>query len=340
MTFLSCTWDEFISQHPGTHYRQTGCWGKAKKLENFTDPVRIAVKTAGAQILFPRLPAGIKIAYIPHGPVGTDWPPLWQEVGSFCKKTGAIFLKVEPDTYEPVPHDLANQMQGFQKVVEYIQPRRNIVVDLTGGENDWLARMSRTGRQNVKLGLQRGVKVHISDDINTFCCLVECTAQQRSIKCRSRKYLQKIYEGFIQRSTSVRNGFHGVMLLARYEDKALAGLIALANGSRSWGVYTGARREECQRKASHLIQFEAMRWAARMRCTTYDLENIPDYAEEYLESHCNLTEGEWGLYRFKRGFGGKVMRTVGSFDRVYNYPLYSLYKLYMRIRGGYEEHHI
>ena len=290
MTFLNCAeWDEFISQYPGTHYRQAGCWGEAKKLENFAEPVRIAVETAGAQILFPRLPIGIKIAYIPHGPVGKDWPLLWQEVDRFCKRIGVIFLKVEPDIYEPAPYNLANQLQGFQKVVEYIQPRRNIVVDLTGSEEEWLARMTRTGRQNVRLGLQRGVKAHVSDDMDTFCYLAECTAQQRGIKCRSRKYLQKVYEGFIQCCGNAKNGFRGVMLLAKYEDKPLAGLIALANDKRSWGVYTGARREQCQRKASHLIQFEAMRWAARMGCTTYDLENIPDYDEDYLEAHCNLT---------------------------------------------------
>jgi len=33
----------------------------------------------------------------------------------------------------------------------------------------------------------------------------------------------------------------------------------------------------------------------------------------------------WGVYRFKRGFGGEVKRAVQAMDRVYNPLLYRLY---------------
>ena len=32
----------------------------------------------------------------------------------------------------------------------------------------------------------------------------------------------------------------------------------------------------------------------------------------------NRNDGLWGVYRFKRGFGGQLKRTVGASDRVYN----------------------
>ena len=35
----------------------------------------------------------------------------------------------------------------------------------------------------------------------------------------------------------------------------------------------------------------------------------------------------YGLYLFKRGFGGKVVELIGEFDLIINTPLYYLYKI-------------
>ena len=37
-------------------------------------------------------------------------------------------------------------------------------------------------------------------------------------------------------------------------------------------------------------------------------------------------DGLWPIYRAKRGYGGRIQRTVGAADRVYNQRLYRLYK--------------
>jgi peptidoglycan pentaglycine glycine transferase (the first glycine) len=36
------------------------------------------------------------------------------------------------------------------------------------------------------------------------------------------------------------------------------------------------------------------------------------------------SDGLWGVYRFKRGFGGRVVRSVGAWDYVYSPLLYWL----------------
>jgi lipid II:glycine glycyltransferase (peptidoglycan interpeptide bridge formation enzyme) len=54
---------------------------------------------------------------------------------------------------------------------------------------------------------------------------------------------------------------------------------------------------------------------------------VPDYDEDYLEENFQQkNEGLWGVYRFKRGWGGDLVRTVGPADRVYNSLTYKLYK--------------
>ncbi len=64
-----------------------------------------------------------------------------------------------------------------------------------------------------------------------------------------------------------------------------------------------------------------MRWAKRQGCTKYDLWGVPD--EVGIDPTTPIPEpptGMWGVWRFKRGFGGEIVRYVGAWDRAY-YPL-------------------
>jgi len=76
-----------------------------------------------------------------------------------------------------------------------------------------------------------------------------------------------------------------------------------------------------------------MRWARQHGCSEYDLWGIPDEEEAVLEAHfTDRSDGLWGVYRFKRGFGGKMDRSVGAWQRVYNPLLFRLYQWRMKNR--------
>ena len=78
---------------------------------------------------------------------------------------------------------------------------------------------------------------------------------------------------------------------------------------------------------AYLLQWEAMRWARSRGCTEYDLWGVPDEDEAVLEANFeSRRDGLWGVYRFKRGFGGQLRRTVGAWDRVYIPALYTVYR--------------
>jgi lipid II:glycine glycyltransferase (peptidoglycan interpeptide bridge formation enzyme) len=77
-----------------------------------------------------------------------------------------------------------------------------------------------------------------------------------------------------------------------------------------------------------------MRWARSKGAEKYDLWGVPDENEESLETgFTDRNDGLWGVYRFKRGFGGEVKRAAQAMDRVYN-PL--LYRLYLWRMAGRE----
>jgi peptidoglycan pentaglycine glycine transferase (the first glycine) len=66
----------------------------------------------------------------------------------------------------------------------------------------------------------------------------------------------------------------------------------------------------------------------------YDLWGVPDEDEAALEAGFETRhEGLWGVYRFKRGFGGQLVRSVGAWDRVYQPLAYRAYLGYVRARG-------
>jgi lipid II:glycine glycyltransferase (peptidoglycan interpeptide bridge formation enzyme) len=82
---------------------------------------------------------------------------------------------------------------------------------------------------------------------------------------------------------------------------------------------------------TYLLQWEAMLWAKEQGCGTYDLWGVPDRDEEVLEeAFTERSDGLWGVYRFKRGFGGRLERSIGAWDLVYA-PL--RYKLYQAVVG-------
>ncbi|OGO18266.1 MAG: hypothetical protein A2Z14_19730 [Chloroflexi bacterium RBG_16_48_8] len=78
---------------------------------------------------------------------------------------------------------------------------------------------------------------------------------------------------------------------------------------------------------TYLLQWEAMKWAQNKGCAWYDLWGVPDESLETLErDFTSRQDGLWGVYRFKRGFGGKLVRSIGAWDRVYIPSLYRIYR--------------
>ena len=82
---------------------------------------------------------------------------------------------------------------------------------------------------------------------------------------------------------------------------------------------------------TYLLQWEAMKWAKAGGCEDYDLWGVPDEEEKALEADFeSRRDGLWGVYRFKRGFGGQVRRAAQAMDRVYRPLLYQIYLKLMR----------
>jgi lipid II:glycine glycyltransferase (peptidoglycan interpeptide bridge formation enzyme) len=321
-------WNEFLTEHPGAHILQSGEWGELKSAFGW-EAVRVAENGLGAQILFRRLPLGLTFAYIPKGPVGTPLnkadTQFWAEVDTLCQKKHAVFLKMEQAGWDDDSPSLLHP-SDFLSSPQHIQPRSTLVVDLQGSEDDVFNRMKPKTRYNIRLAGRKDVVVHPSDDIDNFYRIMGITSEREEFHVHSLKYYRRAYEIFYPKGMCE-------LFVADFQAQTLAAVMAFAFGNSAYYFYGASGDVERNRKPTYPLQWETIRWAHSKGCTEYDMWGIPDEATDVDEDEAEAREdGLWGVYRFKRGFGGLIKRAQRTLDRVYN-PL--LYKLYLwRLSGS------
>ena len=314
-------WEKFLSSYPDAHILQTAAWGELKSQYGWRAH-RLASDKSGAQILFKKLLLGFSMAYIPRGPVGINWGPLWDEVDTLCRMNRTIFLKVEPDLFEgeSAISELSAPPAHFLHSPHSIQPCRTLLVDIRGSETDILERMKQKTRYNIRLALKKGIVVRSTADLELFYQMIQATSKRDRFDIHSSDYYEKVYELFSPRGQCE-------LFQAEFEGQAIAALMVFARGERSWYFYGASSDLYREFMPTYLLQWEAIRWAKNRGCSFYDLWGVPDYDETFLEDNFKLrSDGLWGVYRFKRGFGGELKRALGPWDRVYIPLLYSVYR--------------
>ena len=317
-------WDKFVHTIPKAHILQTSAWGTFKSNFGWTSS-HARQGDCGAQVLFRSLPIGYTIAYIPKGPLGKGWQDLWPQVDALCRQKQAILLIVEPDMWEPLPEEVMHLwLADFSPDPNTIQPRRTLLVDLKPDEESILAGMKSKTRYNIHLAERKDVIVKETQDLQAFYKMMHITGRRDGFALHDIRYYQQVYAQFAPLGQCV-------LLEATWQGKPLAALMAFVFQKQAWYFYGASSDEERNRMPTYLLQWEAMRWAKARGCTSYDLWGVPDADEQTLEGNfTNRSDDLWGVYRFKRGFGGELKRSAPAFVRAYRPVLYRLYKWYTR----------
>jgi len=318
-------WDAYIKARPNAHILQTTTWGLFKQNHGWY-PKYLLTDETGAQVLFRRLPFGLSFAYIPKGPVGENWEKIIPEAISLCQQEKAFVLYIEPDKWENEDEDYSLISQGLNPSPISIQPRRTMILSLTGCEEEWLNSMKQKTRYNIRLARKKDVAIERSNDIKLFTNLIKVTGSRDRFGIHTEQYYEDVFRLFSKNQDCI-------MLIAKYKKKPLAGIMVFSRGNRAWYFYGASNSLDRNRMPTYLLQWEAMRWAASRGCTEYDLWGIPDEEQDTLErDFMSRSDGLWGVYRFKRGFGGEIKRTAGVYQKVINKPLFSAYSMLMKIR--------
>jgi lipid II:glycine glycyltransferase (peptidoglycan interpeptide bridge formation enzyme) len=109
-------------------------------------------------------------------------------------------------------------------------------------------------------------------------------------------------------------------LIAEVDGEPVAAIFVFYFARRAYYVYGMSRSVHREKMSTYLLQWEAMKRAKAKGCTAYDLWGAPDVFDE--------SDSMWGVYRFKEGLGGQVVRTLGAWDFAPS-PLW--YKMYSEV---------
>jgi|YNPBryunderm2012_1023409.scaffolds.fasta_scaffold27573_1 lipid II:glycine glycyltransferase (peptidoglycan interpeptide bridge formation enzyme) len=334
----AATWDAFVAAHPQGSLLQHGAWGELKAGFGWRAR-RIAVlgpagaPVAGALLLIrPRY--GLSVAYTPRGPLFSGDPVvdrlLLAGLERVARRARAVLLRLEPNLLEDDPAADALHtwllLQGLQPV-QTIQPRSSIHVDLRQPEERLLAACSKGHRADIRRAERNGVVVRQGDvtDLPIFFVLMQGTGKRARFGVHSEAYYRAAWRLFQPRSC---------LLLAEVEGRAAAAHLVFADARAGLYLYSGADETGLRSGANHLLTWRAMGWARAQGCARYDLWGIPDALGRAAvapdaEARAALEDAARhdpliGVYRFKKGFGGQIVRYLPAYDRVLLPPLYRL----------------
>ena len=311
----------------------------------------------------PLLGLRLSLAYCPKGPV-LDWADgavrreLLAELVRSARQAGAFLLKIDPEVplslgpaeeaadapasaadgaqessasaadgtqgasaaapeiQSDLPgRSLTNELQaaGWRRSADRVQFDNTILLDLTPAEEQIMAGMKQKTRYNIRLAQRHGVQVRPGglEDLDLLMRMYAETSSRDGFVIRDQSYYRRAWEDFM--GAGMAQPF-----IAEVEGEPVSGLIAYRFGATAWYLYGMSRSAHRDKMPNHLLQWEAMRWAKSGGCAHYDLVGIPGRPDP--------SDSLWGLYRFKVGFGGELLRTVGAWDYPLRPPLYWLYR--------------
>ena len=143
-----------------------------------------------------------------------------------------------------------------------VQPKYVMDLDITPPLQDILAQMKSKTRYNIRYAARKGVKVIRSrrkQDLSVFYALLQETAARDGFAVRDLSYFESMWDYLIEAGLAQ-------LFLAYHGELPLAGAIAFRLGRRAWYVYGASSDELRNLQASHLMQWEMIKWAKAFTC--------------------------------------------------------------------------
>lgn len=274
----------------------------------------------------------LKVMVVSKGPaLRYDDAGLLDEVLTILEKRAkqerAIWLKIDPDVIlatglpeseEDTPNPVGQalrvtlQKRGWQFSDSQVQFRNTISINLTQSEDDILANMSQNTRRKVRTAEKKDVSIRSAtlDDLPILYDLYQVTGERDDFLIRPFEYYTRAWKTFIEAGLA-----HA--LIAEFEGTPIAHVILFHFGQKCWYFYGASSNEERNRMPNYALQWEAMRWAKAQGYTIYDMWGAPDVFDE--------SDHMWGVFQFKNGFRGTIVRHIGAWDYAPSQLLYTGY---------------
>ena len=198
-----------------------------------------------------------------------------------------------------------------------VQPRHTIIIDLRPDAEHILAHMKAKTRYNIHLAERKEVTVNIAiaapptadgttpitAELRRWYAVYRQTCARNRIGQRPLQYFQTLFRLSGAESSDVRVE----LLCAEHAEVLLGGIIVAYHNGTATYLFGASASIMRNLMANHLLQWQAILRAKQRGCSRYDLFGVAPAAHGHYLS---------GLYRFKTGFGGRLIERWGSVDHI------------------------
>ncbi|MBV9706829.1 MAG: peptidoglycan bridge formation glycyltransferase FemA/FemB family protein [Chloroflexi bacterium] len=333
-------WNTFLISQPHGHLLQSYEWGELHQylggriyrlgaLEDgrLTGAMMLTVNAVALPAMLPGL--HFDWLYSRRGPIverpdAAALTALIEHAHTIARKERAVVLRLEPNIADDEPYMekwlTAYARLGFRTNPAAMHARRSWVLNIRPSAEQLLANFKMTWRQNVRSAERKGVVIREATseaDFDTYYELLKITSERDDFFIHSKEYHREILRHF-------RPEGNAVLYLAEHEGEAIAAKMLIRFGDWCWDMFGASSNSKRNLKPTYLLQYRCILWAKERGCSYLDFRAIPEILEPGEEM--------WGVYEYKKGFGGFSRLNMPTQDYVYRPLIYNAWRKVAEIR--------
>ncbi len=271
------------------------------------------------------------VAYVPQGP---EFAPEEEKHGLFLEALSAsiveglnsrlAFIRYDLPWKSPYAEDMAEkgwwdypepriqEMRmnfgtrhcNLRKAPVNMMVTHSAIVDIGGSPEQIFARMKPKTRYNIRLAARKGVCVRSASvrQLPAFYALHRETARRNKFLACELDHLMALFAARGGESPAPEVA----LLMATHGRDVLAGAIIAISRKGAVFLHGASANVKRDHMGPYALHWAAIQYARSCQCRTYDMGAVSpgrDPAHRFF-----------GLYRFKSGFGGRIVHRSGTWD--------------------------
>lgn len=209
---------------------------------------------------------------------------------------------------------------GFRPLKISEQPKYLFVLNLKNHTPDELfASFKQNTRNLISRTSRKGVKVRElkREELKDFKKITESTAKRRDFYDKTLDYYEQMYDLFHDKG-EVK------FIVAEAENTILSAAMFMTYGDEVLYLFSGSDKNYMKEyNSQYAIQWYMIKYAAEhgfKRYNFYGIQGLPDPKKP-----------GYGIYKFKKGFGGRVVELLGSYELPLG-PVYHIHSIVSKIK--------
>ena len=316
-------YNKFVS-----HVMQSWAWGEFRenlgtKLKRYGLFENGKLKTA-FQLTFHKIPlTNYFVGYLPKGPFPDK--NLAEALKTIGKEENCAFIKIEPNievARVPTGSRLTFGGKSLESRIDRkfcLSPKPlftkfNYILDLTKSEEEILQNMHPKTRYNIKVAQKHGVAVEEKSDDEAFKMYLKLyfeTTKRQGYHGHNENYHRKVWE-------LLKGAGMARLLIAFYQNEPLTAWMLFNFKDTLYYPYGGSTKTHPEVMANNLVAWEAVKLGKRLNLKKFDMWGA-------LGPNAKSNDPWYGFHKFKQGYGGNLVEYMGTYDLVFNWPIYLLF---------------